>query len=61
MNFSPNINASGKPLGLLCSSYLIFIPRFLPSGNIFLYCLSSPLFTIIKISLILASIKIDNG
>ena len=35
IKFSPIIKASGKPLGLSCSLYWTFIPRFFPSGKIF--------------------------
>ena len=42
------MKASGKPLGSFCSAYSILRPKLFFSGNIFLNCSNSPLFTIIK-------------
>jgi len=35
INFSPNTKASGNPLGLSCSIYVILIPKLFPLGIIF--------------------------
>jgi len=50
------INASGKPLGFFCSEYFILIPRLFFSGKILRNLSICPLFTIIKIFLILSSL-----